>query len=110
MQDGAPPHIVRCVKQLLHRHLVDERIISRQLPTAWLPRSPDLNTCDFWLLGYLKSMVSRDSITSLSGLKESIEHHVRNIPQFMLLSTVEHAILCLPMEAYNGGHHIEHVL
>ena len=37
-------------------------------------------------------MVYRDPITSLFDLKEIIEGHVRNIPQFMLISTVEHAL------------------
>ncbi|GFV74631.1 uncharacterized protein TNCV_5130731 [Trichonephila clavipes] len=78
--------------------------------TAWPPRSLILNPCDFWLWGYLKAIFYRDPITSLSNLKESIECHVCKIPQFMLLSTVEHAILCFQMLADNGGQHIEHVL
>ena len=59
---------------------------------------------------YHKSMVYRDPITSLSDLKGSIECHVHNIPQFMLLSTVEYVILHFQMVADKGGHHIEHVL
>ena len=55
-------------------------------------------------------MAYHDPITSLSDLKESTEHHVHNISQFMLLSTVEHAILSFQMVADNGGHHTEHVL
>ena len=55
-------------------------------------------------------MVYRDPIISLSDLKEGIERYVRNIPLFMLLSTVEHANLFFQMVADNGGHHIEHVL
>ena len=105
MQDGALPHIAHCVKQLLSRHFCVDKIISQQCPTAWLPRSPDLNRCDFWLRGYIKAMVYRDLITSLSDLKESIERHLCNIPQFMVLSTVEYAILRLD----NIEHHIEHV-
>ena len=55
-------------------------------------------------------MVNCDPITSLTDLKESIECHVLNIPQFMQLSTVEHVILRFRMVADNGGHHIEYVL
>ena len=55
-------------------------------------------------------MIYRDLITSLSDLKENIEQNVRNIPQFVLLSTVECAILSLQMVEDNGGHHVEHVL
>ena len=54
-------------------------------------------------------MVYRDSITSLSDLKESVVHHVRNIPQFMLFSTVEFSVLRFQMVAGNGGHRVHHV-
>ena len=47
-------------------------------------------------------------ITSLSDLKENVERHVCKIPQFMLLSSVEHVISCYQMIADNDGHHIEH--
>ena len=55
-------------------------------------------------------MVFRDPITFLSYLKESTERHVHNIPQFMLLSTVENAILYFQKVADNGEHYIEYVL
>ncbi|GFU69996.1 hypothetical protein TNCV_2984231 [Trichonephila clavipes] len=42
-------------------------------------------------------MVYDAPITSLSDLKESIECHTHNIPQFMLLSRVEHAVLRFQM-------------
>ncbi|GFX67767.1 uncharacterized protein TNCV_1564681 [Trichonephila clavipes] len=85
-------------------------ILFQRQPTAWPPGSPDMNICHFWRWGYLKAMVYRDPITSLSGFKKSIQHHVRIIPQFMLLSTVEHAILCFQVVTDHGGQHIEHVL
>ena len=110
IQNAAPPHIAHCVNQLLRHHFFKDRTISLQFITAWPPRSLDLNPCDIWLWIYLKTMVYRDPIISLSDFKESIERHVRNIPQFMLLSTVEYAILHFQMVADNGGHHIEHVL
>ena len=55
-------------------------------------------------------MVYRDPITSLSDFKQNIERHVRNIPHFMLLSTVEYAILRLQMAADSDRQHIEHLL
>ncbi|GFW33252.1 uncharacterized protein TNCV_2859301 [Trichonephila clavipes] len=56
MQDGAPPHITRCVKDVLKHHFIEERVISRQIRHLWPPRSPDLNPCDFWLWGHLKQL------------------------------------------------------
>ena len=55
-------------------------------------------------------MVYRDPIICLFDLKESIELHVRNIPEFILLSTVKHAVLRFQIVAHNGGHHVNHVL
>ncbi|GBM38563.1 hypothetical protein AVEN_71672-1 [Araneus ventricosus] len=49
MQNGAPPNIATPVKQLLNLHFRNDTFISRHFPTAWPPRSPDLNPCDFWL-------------------------------------------------------------
>ncbi|GFT82384.1 uncharacterized protein TNCV_2388811 [Trichonephila clavipes] len=62
MQDGAPPHIRICVQQSLRQHFTNDRVISRAFPTAWPPRSPDLNPCDFWLWGvFKKPCLSRTS-------------------------------------------------
>ncbi|GFV37278.1 uncharacterized protein TNCV_2255801 [Trichonephila clavipes] len=49
MQDGAPPHITRCVKDVLKHHFTEERVISCQFHHLKPPRSPDLNPCYFWL-------------------------------------------------------------
>ena len=97
MEDGAPSHIARFVRQLLRYHFGDKKIISQKFPTAWPPRSLDIIPCFFQLWGYIKSMFYRDPIAALSDLEESIEHHVHNIPQFMLLSTVDHANLRFQM-------------
>ena len=51
-----------------------------------------------------------DPITSLSDLKDSVKRHVRNIPQFMLPTTVEYEISRFQMVADNSEYHIEHVL
>ena len=49
LRDGAPPHITKPVMQLRKRHFRNVRLISRHCPTAWFPRSPDFNPCNFWL-------------------------------------------------------------
>ncbi|GBN75379.1 hypothetical protein AVEN_8064-1 [Araneus ventricosus] len=92
MQDGAPPHIANPVKQLLKRHFGNARIISRQFPTAWPSRSPDLNPCDFWLWGYLKDFVFSTPIAHLAELKARIAEHILNVTPETLRSVVEHAV------------------
>ncbi|GFW04915.1 uncharacterized protein TNCV_4881501 [Trichonephila clavipes] len=92
MQDGAPPHITRCVKDVRKHHFTEERVISRQFLHLRLSRSPDLNPCDFWLWGHLRQLVSCDQPRTLPDLKDSISRHVLNMSQNTLRSTVEHAI------------------
>lgn len=40
----------------------------------WPPRSPDLNPCDYYLWGRVKSLVYSEEINSLQQLKEKIQH------------------------------------
>ncbi|GFX16369.1 uncharacterized protein TNCV_32431 [Trichonephila clavipes] len=101
MQDGAPPHITRCVTDVLKHHFTEERVISRQFRHLWPRRSPDLNPCDFWLWGHLKQLVSCDPPKTLPDLKDSISRHALNISQNTLRSTVEHAILRFQIVAEN---------
>ncbi|KMQ82897.1 transposable element tc3 transposase [Lasius niger] len=110
MQDGAPPHIATSVKQLLRAQFGVDRIISRHFPTTWPPRSPDLNPCDFWLWGYLKSVVYNGRIQNLADLKASITHHIHCISADTLRSVVEHAVLRFQLVAEQGGGHIEQLV
>ncbi|GFU50100.1 uncharacterized protein TNCV_3210891 [Trichonephila clavipes] len=110
MQDGAPPHTTRCVKDVLKYHFTEEHVISRQFLHLWPPRSPGLNPCDFWLWGHLRQLVSCDKPKILPDLKDSISRHDLNISQNTLLSTVEHAILRFQIVAENDGHHVEPLL
>ncbi|GBM90436.1 hypothetical protein AVEN_124684-1 [Araneus ventricosus] len=110
MQDGAPPHIATPVKQLLNLHFGNDRIISGHFPTAWPPRSPDLNLCDLYLWGYLKDTEHGGPIANLSELKNRITQHIHNITTETLRSVVEHAVLRLQLIGENDGQHIEHFL
>ncbi|GFT57393.1 uncharacterized protein TNCV_2035191 [Trichonephila clavipes] len=110
MQDGAPPHIARCVKDLLRRSFGDDRVLSRHFHHAWPPRSPDLSPCDYWLWGYLKSQVYRDRPTSLGMLKGNIRLQCLTITPGMLYSAVHNIIPRLQLLLRNDGEHIEHFL
>ncbi|GBM95766.1 hypothetical protein AVEN_182714-1 [Araneus ventricosus] len=107
VQDGAPPHIDRRVKQLLRQHFTDARVISRHFPTAWPPRSPDVTPCDFWLWGFLKDNIYRKRPASLPDLKDSIRRHVLDIPADSLRSAVENMVLRLEHIVEHEGGHIE---
>ncbi|GBM08385.1 hypothetical protein AVEN_108380-1 [Araneus ventricosus] len=106
----APPHIATPVKQLFNLHFGNDRIISHHFPTAWSPRSPDLNPCDFWLWGYLKDVVYGGPNANLTELKNRITQHIHNIATETLRSVVEHAVLRFQLIGENGGQHSEHFL
>ncbi|GFX32578.1 uncharacterized protein TNCV_3704521 [Trichonephila clavipes] len=110
MQDGAPPHIARRVKDLLRRSFGDDRVLSRHFHNAWPPRSPDLSPCDYWLWGYLKSQVYRDRPTSLGMLKDNLRLQCLTITPDMLYSAVHNIIPRLQLLLRNDGEHIEHFL
>lgn len=108
MQDGAPPHIFNPVKQFL-RNTFGDRVISRQFPKTWPPRSPDINPADFWLWGYLKERVFLTKPNTIDELKESITQNIAAIPAEMLRTSVysiEERLLLVQEE--NGGH-IQHL-
>ncbi|GFW99641.1 uncharacterized protein TNCV_3418741 [Trichonephila clavipes] len=110
MQDGAPPHIARRVKNLLRRSFGDDRVLNRHFHHAWPPRSPDLSPCDYWLWGYLKSQVYRDRTTSLGMLKDNIRLQCLTITPDLLYSAVHNIIPRLQLLLRNDGEHIEHFL
>ncbi|GBN86846.1 hypothetical protein AVEN_215156-1 [Araneus ventricosus] len=111
MPDCPSPHIANPVKLLTFIHFGNDRIISRYFPTNWLPSSPDLNPCDFWLWGYLKHVVFGDTIANLAELKASIAQHIHKIITDTLRSVVEHDISWFELVAQNDGQQIvEHFL
>jgi hypothetical protein len=50
------------------------------------PRSPDLNPCDFFLCGYLKSVVYNPYQKKFDDLKVNIEKEIEKINKNMLSS------------------------
>ncbi|GFS63289.1 retrovirus-related Pol polyprotein from type-1 retrotransposable element R2 [Nephila pilipes] len=84
MQDGAKPHRTADVFEVLNEHFSD-RIIGLDYPSHFQggierpPYSPDLNPCDYYLWGYLKSKVWQTSPTNLPELKTAITTAVDTI-------------------------------
>ena len=54
----------------------------------WAPHSPDLNPCDFWLWGYLKSLVYKPMPNNLPSLVDRIKMECQNIPVEMIRRAV----------------------
>jgi hypothetical protein len=84
--------------------------IGRSGPLPWLPRSPDLTPCDFWLWGMVKERVYNTKIRDISDLKDRIRTVISSIPREMcvrvLNGTVVRWLLCVKYD----GEQVETVL
>ncbi|GFU99057.1 uncharacterized protein TNCV_631951 [Trichonephila clavipes] len=78
---NCPPQAANPVKQLLKGHAENARVISHHFPTAFPPKSPDLNLCDFWLRGYLKDAVFSVPTAHLAELRSLIAQHSERDPR-----------------------------
>ena len=77
----------------------------------WPPRSADLNPCDYFLWGYLKSKVYKPLPKSLDELKANIPREVQKINTSTLESTfLNFSERCRLVIEKNGGHFFENKL
>jgi hypothetical protein len=110
MQDGAPPHVTNDVMDFLEERFGNQ-IISRRSEHAWPPRSPDLTPCDFFLWGYLKSIVYKNGPpASMPDLLLAITRAVESLTPAMLRKSVHHTVTRMQAVLDNGGGHFEHLL
>ena len=111
MQDGATAHTAANSRQWLAENF-GQRVISHKTEFEWAPHSPDLNPLDFFLWGYLKDCVYRESPGTITELKTSIISHVQRI-------RLDHELFARVIEDFKRrvgacltrrGGHIEHLL
>ncbi|GFW38088.1 transposase [Trichonephila clavipes] len=77
-QDGATCHTARATIDLLKDTLGD-CLISRFGPVNWPPRSCDLTPLDYFLWGYVKSLVYADKPKTLDHLEDYIRRVIADI-------------------------------
>ncbi|GFU01350.1 DUF4817 domain-containing protein [Trichonephila clavipes] len=66
-----------------------DRLISRFGPVNWPPRSCDLTQLDYFLWGYVKSLVYADKPQTLDHLEDNIRRVIANIRPQMLEKVIE---------------------
>jgi hypothetical protein len=111
MHDGVPAHFCRCVRDVV-KNTCHGRSTRRGGPTAWPPRSPDLNPLDFYPWGPLKTLVYEALVDTEEALHYRIvdaSQTIRNYPgisERMRRSMVRRVKACTE---FHGGHS-EHLL
>ncbi|GFU23299.1 transposable element Tc3 transposase [Trichonephila clavipes] len=87
-QDGATCHTARATIDLL-KDTFGDRLISRLGPVNWPPRSCDLTPLDYFLWGYVKSLVYADKPQTLDQLEDNIRRVIADIRPQMLEKVIE---------------------
>ncbi|GFU33606.1 uncharacterized protein TNCV_1797961 [Trichonephila clavipes] len=87
-QDGATCHTARAAIDLL-KDTFGDRLISRFGPVNWPPRSCDLTPLDYFLWGYVKSLVYADKPQTLDHLEDNIRPVIADIRPQMLEKVIK---------------------
>ncbi|GFW58656.1 transposable element Tc3 transposase [Trichonephila clavipes] len=87
-QDGATCHTARATVDLF-KDTFGDRLISRFGPVNWPPRSCDLTPLDYFLWGYVKSLVYADKPQTLDHLEDNIRRVIADIRPQMLEKVVK---------------------
>ncbi|GFX67638.1 uncharacterized protein TNCV_3933801 [Trichonephila clavipes] len=87
-QDGATCHTARATIDLL-KDTFGDRLISRFGPVNWPPRSCDLPPLDYFLWGYVKSLVYADKPQTLDHSEDNIRRVIADIRPQMLEKVIE---------------------
>ncbi|GFY16645.1 uncharacterized protein TNCV_2787711 [Trichonephila clavipes] len=97
-QDGATYHTARATIDLL-KDTFGDRLISRFGPVNWPPRSCDLTPLDYFLWGYVKSLVYADKPQTLDHLEDNIRRVIADIRPQMLEKVIENWSISEPAVA-----------
>ncbi|GFW46052.1 DUF4817 domain-containing protein [Trichonephila clavipes] len=87
-QDGATCHTARATIDLL-KNTFGDRLISCFGPVNWPPRSCDLTPLDYFLWGYVRSLVYADKPQTLDHLEDNIRRVIADIRPQMLEKVIE---------------------
>jgi hypothetical protein len=82
-QDGVRAHTARTATRFLNE-MFPARVISRRGNSEWPARSANLNACDFFLWGYLKSKVYEKKPRTTVDLKQNIKDEMGDVSPTLL--------------------------
>jgi len=108
-QDGATAHTERAAMAVVGAMFPDH-LISQCDDVPWPPRSPDLSMYDFFLWGYLKSLVYEGKPRTLEELKGAIRKQISMINQELLQRIEANFRKRLQMYILQNGHHLSDII
>ncbi|GFX59268.1 putative transposable element, partial [Trichonephila clavipes] len=87
-----------------------DRLISRFGPVNWPPRSCDLTPLDYFLWGYVKSLVYADKPQTLAHLEDNIRRVIADIRPQMLEKVIENWTSRLDYIRASRGSHVPGII
>ncbi|GFT75534.1 putative transposase [Trichonephila clavipes] len=108
-QDGTTCHTARATIDLL-KDTFGDRLISRFGPVNWPPRSCDLTLLDYFLWGYVKSLVYEDKPQTLDHLEDHIRRVIAVIRPQMLEKVIENWTSRLDYIRASLGSHMSEII
>ncbi|GFY34135.1 transposable element Tc3 transposase [Trichonephila clavipes] len=108
-QDGTTCHTARATIDLL-KDTFGDRLISRFGPVSWPPRSCDLTPLDYFLWGYVKSLVYADKPQTLDHLEDNIRRVIADIRPQMLEKVIENWTSRLDYIRASRGSHMPEII
>ncbi|GFX67326.1 heat shock 70kDa protein 8 [Trichonephila clavipes] len=108
-QDGATCHTARATIDLL-KDTFGDRLIARFGPVNWPPRSCDLTPLDYFLWGYVKSLVYADKPQTLDHLEDNIRRVIADIRPQMLEKVIENWTSRLDYIRASRGSHMPEII
>ncbi|GFT49527.1 putative DD41D transposase [Trichonephila clavipes] len=108
-QDGATCHTARATIDLL-KYTFGDRLISRFGLVNWPPRSCDSTPLDYFLWGYVKSLVYADNPQTLDHLEDNICRVIADIRPQMLEKVIENWTSRLDYIRANRGSHMPEII
>ncbi|GFX49530.1 uncharacterized protein TNCV_4901721 [Trichonephila clavipes] len=108
-QDGQTYHTARAIIDLL-KYTFGDRLISRLGPVNWPPRSCDLTPLDYFLWGYVKSLVYADKPQTLDHLEDNIRRVIADIQPQLLEKVIENWTSRLDYMRPSRGSHMPEII
>ncbi|GFU72688.1 uncharacterized protein TNCV_193751 [Trichonephila clavipes] len=108
-QDGATGHTARATIDLL-KDTFGDHLISRFGPVNWPPRSCDLTPLDYFLWGYVKSLVYADKPQTRDHLEDNICRVIADIRPQMLEKFIENWTSRLDYIRTSRGSHMPEII
>ncbi|GFT19836.1 DUF4817 domain-containing protein [Trichonephila clavipes] len=102
-------HTARATIDLL-KDTFGDRLISRFGPVNWPPRSCDLTPLDYFLWGYVKSLVCADKPQTLDHLEDNIRRVIADIRPQMLEKVIENWTSRLDYIQASRGSHVPEII